>query len=81
MSTDEAQENVPATESLDPSLLPYLDWPLWVRESALKCNKGDCPCEDGDIHEPGDGRWILSERTTLRTILQALQQHAEATRG
>ena len=64
---------------LDPALLPCLDWPLWLREGGLRCEKGDCPCEDGDIHDPGPVKWILSERTTLRTILEGLKQHAEAT--
>ena len=70
-------ENDGKQQELDPALLPYLDWPLWLREGGLMCEKGDCPCENGDIHDPGPVKWILSERTTLRTILEAVKQHGE----
>lgn len=66
-------------EPLDPLLLPYLDWPVWLREDGVTCERDDCQHED--CQDAGWGPVQVSEsgHTTLRAILAGLKKHAGAT--
>ncbi len=62
-----------APEPLDPSLLPYLDWPLWLREDGLTCQRHDDghACEDAPANVTMTGTY-----TTVREILTGIRAHA-----
>jgi len=61
-------------EPLAADLVPFLDWPVYLREEGLTCEQLNCPHEDC-------GRWPVTvaetERTTLRQIIAGLKIHAE----
>lgn len=73
--TTEAAEQAP--DPLDPSLLPYLDYPLYFRDDGGPfCHVAGCrhyDCSDGW----GDGSLHSSRRMTVREFLADVRAHAE----
>jgi hypothetical protein len=61
-------------EPLAADLTPFLDWPVYLREEGLTCERPDCPHEEC-------GRWPVTVaetgHTTLRQIIAGLKIHAE----
>jgi hypothetical protein len=64
--------------ALTTALTAFLDWPVWLREDGLTCEKPDCPHED--CQNVSWGPVCVSEtgHTTLRAILEGLRVHAGA---
>jgi hypothetical protein len=65
-------------EPLAADLAPYLDWPVWMRENGVTCERPDC--QEEDCQKWGPVQVSESGHTTLRKILEGLKQHA-ANRG
>jgi hypothetical protein len=61
-------------EPLAADLTAFLDWPVYLREEGLTCERPDCPHEDC-------GRWPVTVaetgHTTLRQTIAGLKIHAE----
>jgi hypothetical protein len=64
-----------AIEPLSAELMPFLDWPVWMREDGVTCERDDC--QHQDCQNAGWGPVQVSEsgHTTLRKILEGLKQH------
>jgi hypothetical protein len=65
-----AEAEVPASadpDPLDPALLPYLDWPLYLTMT----------CEHAWCSDTEDFR-AISDRRTVRELLADVKRHAEA---
>jgi hypothetical protein len=55
---------------LDPELAAYLDWPLYIQDDSVSCDKGGCTCgQDGEIPQ--------HRRMTVRELLADIKNHLD----